>query len=137
MPFKLGRTPKKSSGDRTAEHRAASFHAVAIRPGENGCQASNDASATRHLSNKPPRLPLDDCDRPGQCSCRYQHFEDRRDMPRRHLDGALPSDTLINRIERRRDTGRREDDQPGFDTIDTGENPLVADTYYGYSRKPR
>lgn len=57
-------------------------------------------------------LPLEGCDRPGRCSCRYERYADRRDGPRRRAEGALPSGTkAVAAEELRSDQGRRADER--------------------------
>jgi hypothetical protein len=81
------------------------FHGIEVVPGEQCCQAARKASQTRFLSNDAPRLPLEDCDRLGDCQCRYKHYSDRRTEVRRDSDAGLPKRTL--RDDRRDGVGRR------------------------------
>jgi len=96
---------------RTAEKpRVSPHHAVAIRCGKNACQAAQENLGERHLSAEAPLLPLDQCDRPDQCECRYQHYDDRRGNPRRRSDQGLPAQTNSEDVERRSVKDRRAED---------------------------
>jgi len=90
--------------------RTSKYHAVAIRCGKNACQAAKDNLGERHLSAEAPLLPLKQCDRPDQCECHYQHYDDRRGGSRRSSDHALPAQTDSERAERRNLKGRRAED---------------------------
>jgi len=97
---------KKAEKPRISPH-----HAVAIRCGNSSCQAAQDNQGKRYLSAEAPLLPLDQCDRPDQCECRYQHYEDRRDGARRRSEQGLPGTTDANRRERRHAKDRRANDE--------------------------
>jgi len=140
MPFKFGLSlgqPDKSKTRPAA--RAPSYHAVSIRPQPDACEAALAASGTRVLAAKAPLLPLRDCDRAEHCACRYQHFEDRRDMPRRQADGAPPSTPAAHDVDRRASHGRRIEDRPDFgldeDSAKSDTLEDTADTYYGFRSK--
>lgn len=53
------------------------WHSVAVQPGPKRCAAVENLLGQRFLSKEAPRLPLKDCTE-SQCTCRYRHFEDRR-----------------------------------------------------------
>ena len=111
------------------EKKAVSpYHAVAIRCAGSACQAALDIQYERFISAEAPMLPLFDCDRPGQCQCRYQHYEDRRVEDRRGAGHAAPIKNDSARVERRSGKGRRADDNP------EGEEPFSVseDSYYGH-----
>ena len=55
-------------------------------------------------------LPLDQCDRPDQCDCRYQHYEDRRGGPRRRSEQGMSDQTDGEHLERRYLKDRRAKD---------------------------
>ena len=96
---------------RTAEKpRVSPYHAVSIRCGKNACQAAQDKLGERNLSAEAPLLPLDQCDRPDQCECRYQHYGDRRRGSRRRSEQGLTAQTDSERIERRYVKDRRAED---------------------------
>ncbi len=94
------------------------YHSVVIRIGRDPCQAVQGNYGDRLLSAEAPLLPLKDCDRPERCSCRYQHYEDRRDGPRRAKEQGMPGQKKeAEQAERRYVRGRRaedavEDDEP-------------------------
>jgi len=46
------------------------------------CHAIRKYEGKRLLSNEAPTLPLPDCDQ-SNCSCRFEHFDDRRDAGNR------------------------------------------------------
>jgi len=102
------------------------YHAVSIRCGKHACQAAQDRKGKRHLSTEAPILPLNQCDRPDQCECRYQHYDDRRDGPRRSSDQGIPEQTNLERIERRYTKDRRAQD------LEDGAEPFSVheDSYY-------
>ncbi len=86
------------------------YHAVVIRVGREPCEAVVAHSSERLLSAEAPLLPLKACDRPERCSCRYQHYEDRRAGPRRGSEIGAPAKKPADQLERRLDKGRRADD---------------------------
>jgi len=104
---------KRLFAKKAEKQRVTTYHAVAIRCGKSSCQAAQDNQSERYLSAEAPLLPLPQCDRPDQCECRYQHYEDRRDGPRRRSEQGLPDKTDSERLERRYKTSRREQDDAG------------------------
>jgi len=54
------------------------FHSVSISMDASPCHAIRKYAGRRLLSNEAPILPLPDCDQ-SNCSCRFEHFDDRRD----------------------------------------------------------
>ena len=93
---------------KTAEKpRVLPYHSVSIRCWTNACQAAQDKLGERHLSAEAVLLPLDQCDRPDQCECRFQHYDDRRGKSRRRSDQGLSAQTDSDRIERRYVKDRR------------------------------
>ena len=86
------------------------FHAVEICGGPLACAMAKGCAGHRYLSREsPPVLPLSQCDRPGQCSCRYRHHDDRRAGPRRANENGRPPMAWL-KGERRERRGRRWDD---------------------------
>jgi hypothetical protein len=83
------------------------YAAVSLVSGAKSCSAAMAMGDSRILAKDAPALPLPDCD-VGECACRYQHLNDRRQESRRGevrrehkiLLGALGS-------ERRDDGDRR------------------------------
>jgi len=112
--------------------RVTPYHAVAIRCGKTPCQAGQDNQSERYLSAEAPLLPLDQCDRPDQCECRYQHYEDRRGRPRRRSEHGLPEETDSERLERRNVKDRRANDDSDeaepFSVHDDSYHEHVGDT---------
>ena len=82
------------------------FHGIEIVPGGNACKDAQSISHKRFLSDEAPRLPLDQCERPQGCDCKYKHFVDRRtDEARRASDAGLPQNDYPE--EKRQRVGRR------------------------------
>ena len=91
---------------------ASPYHAVAIRCTPNACAAARESEGERHVSADAPLLPLKECDRPDQCECRYQHYEDRRTGSRRGSELGPSIHDKSEYVERRLVKGRREEDVP-------------------------
>jgi len=103
---------KRLFASRADQTSVSPYHAVEICCTKNACQAAQDSHGERHVSAEAPLLPLDQCDRPDQCECRYQHYEDRRSGSRR---GSVHSPSIHDKsehVERRLVKGRREEDVP-------------------------
>jgi len=66
-------------------------HAVVVVPGRHACAAANTLRDRRFLSREAPALPLTGCNA-GECTCRYQHYDDRRNAVRRARDLAVAID---------------------------------------------
>lgn len=110
-----------------AEQKSVSpYHAVAICCTRNSCPAALDRQFERLLSAEAPLLPLQECDRPDECECRYQHYEDRRGESRRTSDHGLSGKRDPDQEERRRLKSRRADDDS------EGPEPFSVheDSYY-------
>jgi hypothetical protein len=87
------------------------YAAVKIQPVKHhACQPAYDASFRVYLRSEAPTLPLRDCGMPGQCRCRYVHYDDRRHWRRRSPNILLPgsADKRERRHQGRR--GRRRTD---------------------------
>ena len=96
-----------------ARKTTQSFHAVSIQPGHACCHQARALQGQRFLSREAPTLPLKNCSS-GNCTCRYQHHEDRRAGPRRARDMGVAIDGWIDvdqRVEQGR--GRRKPDGSG------------------------
>ena len=133
LPF--GSTAKKQPPETP---RGPSYHAVSVHAGKDACAAAQAFSGKRVLSAAALLLPLADCDRATRCTCRYLHHDDRREGPRRQVEGAPPTSGAVAHAERRHSQGRRAEDLQDYkdtDTEDADGSQLVADTYYGYARK--
>jgi hypothetical protein len=85
------------------------WHAVAVKPGSNACNAAVSGKNRRWLSREAPLLPLPGCTRPDTCQCTYSHHDDRRAGTRRaeEVDALSRSPRVAN--ERRLRRNRRED----------------------------
>jgi hypothetical protein len=66
------------------------YKGASIHPGENCCQAIREFGNTRFLVEEAPRLPLERCDRIGECLCKYDNYPDRRNGDdRRNVYGSM------------------------------------------------
>lgn len=73
-------------GARTRRH----FKATSIHKGDDCCHAAADLHGKRFLLEEVPMLPLEACDRIGDCQCVYRNHADRREGDdRRNVYGAL------------------------------------------------
>ena len=61
------------------------YQAVSIIATATCCAAAAETRGQRFLARQAPRLPLAQCDRPKDCACRFQKYDDRRDGSRRTL----------------------------------------------------
>lgn len=88
-----------------------SHHAVSIVPGPRCCEEARGLRDQRFLSRDAPPLPLKDCNRT-DCTCRYEHYQDRRDGFRRVRDMGVAVDGWQEEDKRNSaKRGRREKDQ--------------------------
>ena len=85
------------------------WHAVSIIADGAACRAALALADRRYLSAEAPRLPLDGCDKPGGCQCRYRHHPDRRVGPRRAVENFRPA-RYWRGDEKRLISGRRSTD---------------------------
>ena len=111
MTGKTSEIKKSKSTMNHAPTRAAShWHAVAIKPKGQCCDAVQARRSARFLSNEAPRLPLAECSTSDTCSCVYKHHADRRAHPRRQdeADGLRRSGKVTQ--ERRMTHDRRKTD---------------------------
>ena len=126
----------QSTPSTATPEQPSSYHAVAIRPAKDACEAAKEAAGQRYLSKDAPLLPLKDCTRPEHCACRYQHYDDRRAGPRRESEGAPPPQERGEQADLRMQRGRRRDDRiEGIDKDPEPEVDLLEDTYYDYMSK--
>jgi hypothetical protein len=79
-------------------------HAVSIVPGHRACPEAQALQGQRFLSREAPALPLRGCGA-GKCTCRYEHYQDRRKGGRRGRDLAVIVDSYAG--DERRDTSKR------------------------------
>lgn len=89
----------------------SSFHAVTIAPGVQCCAAARALSDQRFLSRVAPPLPLKACTK-DDCTCRYQHYSDRRKEYRRARDMGVSVDGWVETDRRYKPgRGRRQSDR--------------------------
>lgn len=109
--FRFGKSSGPERNVEKARERAANpFHAVGISPGACACKAALAMMGERFLSAEAPTLPLAACDSAQKCTCRHQHFEDRRHLQRRGDDHWESGRQWIG-PERRQSRGRRATDR--------------------------
>jgi hypothetical protein len=95
-PFAKPKRPN-STGD---------FRAVEIAPSIMCCAAAMHATRRPYLLREAPRLPLEDCTMPTNCSCKFRKNADRRDCDRR-LFGATETNRWFAGVDGRTRRGRR------------------------------
>lgn len=97
-----------ASGDKKPGN---TYHAVSILTGPDCCYEARALRGLRFLSREAPQLPLKACGRK-DCTCRYEHHQDRRGAFRRVRDMGVAVDGW-QEVEKRntRKRGRRETDQ--------------------------
>jgi hypothetical protein len=78
------------------------FHAVAVKHSKVACNAVIQLEERRFLAKDAPRIPLPNCTAKN-CSCRYVHYDDRRDDERRER----PRWAYADGVERRSQQDRR------------------------------
>jgi len=66
-----------------AARASSHWHAVAIKPKGQCCDAVQAHRHARFLPSDAPRLPLEECNTSDTCTCVYKHHADRRAQPRR------------------------------------------------------
>jgi hypothetical protein len=82
------------------------FRAVSLAPSVRCCSAAEQARGRRMLLREAPRLPLEGCTMPTNCSCKFRKNADRRDSDRRLL-GATETNRWFAGPENRKRAGRR------------------------------
>ena len=90
---------------------AGKYHSVTVRQTAAACSAAKAVREQRFLSDEAPLLPLPRCNTPNSCRCRYEHFADRRDGPRRDRDVGLPGMMWFVQERRLNEAGRRASDR--------------------------
>lgn len=106
----LGEPPRRSTS--SARPALGAYHAVSIKPGQQSCEAARQMGKLRFLSAKAPRLPLPDC-RMTTCTCRYNHYSDRRSGRDRRSGYDFARQQGLNFVNRRESHGRRSTDAVG------------------------
>jgi hypothetical protein len=82
------------------------FRAVSLAPSIRCCAAAKHATGRRVLLREAPRLPLETCTMPTNCSCKFRKDADRRDSDRRLL-GETETNRWFAGPESRKRGGRR------------------------------
>ena len=82
---KVERLPPWYVAFRTMQHRVVfewkrrkKYSGAEIIAADGACDAARSLANLRLLSTDVPPLPLETCDRPATCKCKYRHFNDRR-----------------------------------------------------------
>lgn len=101
--------PVPASHGQTAS-RTNAFQAVSVIACPQACAAAARVQGQRFLARQAPRLPLGECDRPGDCRCRFEKFADRRRGSQRSPYTSLDSPSYGG-VEKRRNRGRRVSDR--------------------------
>lgn len=82
------------------------FKGASIQPGDKCCQAVRELTGKRFLVEETPRLPLERCDRIGECLCKYHNHPDRRaDEGRRNVYGSMSAVGEIGMSDSNKRTG--------------------------------
>jgi hypothetical protein len=82
------------------------FRSVEIAPSLICCSAAMHATGRPYLLRDAPRLPLQACTMPTNCSCKFRKNADRRDSDRR-LFGATETNRWFAGVNSRTCRGRR------------------------------
>src|ERR1700690_248334 len=85
---------------------AGDFRAVSIEPNIECCAAAMRATGKPYLLREAPRLPLETCTMPANCSCKFRKIADRRDGDRR-LFGATETNRWFAGQDNRKHGRRR------------------------------
>jgi hypothetical protein len=94
----------------TTASRTNAYQAVAVIACSRACGAAAAVQGARFLARQAPRLPLPDCDRPGNCACRFEKHADRRTTVQRSPYNNFGV-VSYGGAERRRVRGRRATDR--------------------------
>ena len=105
---------ERKTSQKSTSRPITPYRATAIVCGENPCEAVKAISGKRFLvaDNDIPQIPLLNCDTPN-CSCKYEHYADRRNTDEiRRAPAGLKSQLHphIENVERRLKRGRRTSD---------------------------
>jgi hypothetical protein len=105
-------TPEASPAPANGARKASTaHHAVSILPGPRCCDEARGLRGKKFLSREAPQLPLKNCGL-ANCTCRYEHHQDRRGGLRRVRDMGVAVDGWLEtdkRVTGKR--GRRKADQ--------------------------
>jgi hypothetical protein len=99
-------------GAEAPARKITTYHAVTIVPGPRCCAHARALQGQRFLSKEAPALPLRGCNS-ADCTCRYEHYDDRRARPRRAHDMGVAVDGWVEEDRREADKkrGRRNSDR--------------------------
>ncbi len=84
----------------------ATYEATSINPGLDACAAARQIANKRYLRADVPSIPVCGCSKPQGCSCRYKHWDDRRQEDHRGAVSNAASQYLTN--DRRSGKDRRQ-----------------------------
>ena len=112
-------TAKARTNGRTAKKHAKSapmaqhpFRAVAVYSRDLSlCEAAKRLDGHKFLAAHAPELPLGGCSQPGRCTCRYRHYQDRRQDVRRDEDYGLQTRHFVANERRSRGDRRKSSKQ--------------------------
>jgi len=90
----------------TRANTGIDFRAVSVAPSRVCCAAATLATGRNILLREAPRLPLEGCTMPTDCSCKFLKAADRRDGDRR-LFGDMETNRWFASAERRKRGDRR------------------------------
>jgi hypothetical protein len=85
---------------------AGDFRSVEIAPSIMCCSVAMRATGRAYLLREAPRLPLEGCTMPTNCSCKFRKNADRRDSDRR-LFGATNTNRWFAGVDNRTRRSRR------------------------------
>jgi hypothetical protein len=85
---------------------AGDFRSVEIAPSIKCCSAAMHTTGRPYLQREAPRLPLEACTMPANCSCKFRKNDDRRDCDRR-LFGTAETNRWFVGVDNRTRKGRR------------------------------
>ena len=89
--------------------RINAYQAVSISSRTTCCAAAAETRGVRFLARQAPALPLANCDRPKDCACRFQKYDDRRDGSRRTLYLSSLVQSYPGREKRQAQSRRKSD----------------------------
>lgn len=92
----------------TPSKKPMAHRAVSIKPCTDPCQQYEQIKNKRFLTQEILTLPLQGCDK--ECSCRYEHHNDRRSGDDRRYALNSIQNTLIEQDNREKRSGRRNTD---------------------------
>jgi hypothetical protein len=109
----IGNVPRDDSAKKPAPSVTAKpatagndYRAVSVVPGIRCCSAAKAIVGKCYLFREGPRLPLENCTMPTNCSCKFKKAPDRRDDDRR-LIGSTETGHWFAGPENRKRKGRR------------------------------